>query len=180
VSDWKTSELQRQATAKRNDLEALNGYIDRLGVMLAEANEFQDYYEQRITAIQDRMALVGPLFRAEDGSPARTVSPAQAAEYQRLRADLAATERECMETMARRTTTADDGLPRSICELVPGNIVRKRSQIIISRDAVARELAEIEAALTPGQLVQSGRPAAEYTEVRERVAKLRQQVGAAG
>jgi hypothetical protein len=182
--DWRLSQLQREAQAKREQLDNLNTYIVRLDAMLAEANSFEGHFNERLAEANRRAFEVAPRVDVNVGmafSFPYHVHPDHHDEHERRQARIREIEHEREEERARRTTTSHDGagFTLSFCELDPGDISRKRSRLVMTRDAIARELAEIEAQLTPGQLVESGMPADEYVEHRQRVAALRERIGAA-
>jgi hypothetical protein len=181
--DWRLNQQQREAVAKREQLAALNAQIERLGIMLAEAQAFEGHFAERLAEANRYAFEVGPRVDVNMGMDygfPYWKHPGHPAEYERRTAVVADIEREQDEERARRTTTAQDG-PHLLqfCALRSGDVQKKLDRAVMARDAVARELADSEGRLSPGQLVQAGVAAGEYVEHRQRVQALRERVEAA-
>lgn len=148
--------------------------------MHAEALDFEGYFNERLAEAERRLSEVATLYGA-DGNGPYIVQKGASAEYERRLGERQQIECERDEERARRTTTGTDGYHTlRFCELRPDDVIGKRARVIIARDQVARELAEIEAQLSPGEMVQAGTPAADYLAHRERVATLRERLDTKG
>lgn len=177
--DWKLNKLQREAQAKREQLDLLNRTIQGLDAMLEEARSFEGHFAEKLAAADRRIREVATLFGSDVAGP-YIVQKGDPAECERRQGEREAIEREKAEEMARRTHTSyDSGSKLTFCELSPHDVIGQRARIVVFRDRVARELADVEAQMTPGELVESGVPAADYAEHRERVQALRERIGAA-
>lgn len=180
-TDWRLSQLQREAQAKRGQLDALNAQIERLGAMLAEARSFSGHFNERLAEANRRCAEVGQRVDVGTGGffgMPYHIHPDHPAELERRLDVVRGIEGERSAERERRTTTVQHGPHTlSLCELDPGDVITKRAHVVIRRDQVARELAAIEAQMSPGELVQSGVEAPDLAEHRQRVAKLREQMG---
>ena len=179
--DWMTGKLQREAADKRALLDRLNAAIARTEEMLSEALAFAGFYGDRLAEIDRELGKVVPLFDAQFAHQVRFPTDAQRQREEALRAQREVVEREMAAERAKRTTVSTDtaGLELRFCELDISHVTGRRDRLVMARDEVQRELADIEGKLTPGQLVQSGVPAAEYLEHRSRVESLRERVGGA-
>lgn len=177
--DWRLNKLQREAQAKRDQLDHLNRTIEGLDAMLEEAQDFDGHFAQKLADAEQRIQAVSTVYDGNASAPF-VLRRGNEAERERLIGERQVIERERDEERARRTTTGSDGVHTlSFCALDPGDVIRRRARVVIARDQVARELAEIEEQMTPGELVQSGVEAPDYAEHRERVAAIRERIGAA-
>lgn len=173
--DWRLNKLQREAQGLRERLDHLNRTIEGLGAMLEEARSFEGYFGKKIADAERRLFEVSPKYLPDAPVVINWPSAADQVEAERLRAEIGTIEREREEERARRTTTGSDGFRTlTFCALRSHDVITRRGQIIIARDQIARELADVESQMTPGEIVQSGIPAGEYVEHRERVQALRQ------
>jgi hypothetical protein len=182
--DWRLSQQQREAVAKREQLAARNAEIERLGIMLAEAQAFEGHFAERLAEANRYAFEVGPRVDVNMGMDygfPYWKDPSHPAEYERRKARVQAIERERDDERARHTTVAFDGFyTLSFCALNPRDVQQKLERAVMARDAVARELADSEGRLSPGQLVQAGVPAPEFTEHRRGVAAARARAGVGG
>lgn len=168
---WEMTHLQREATTKRATLDGLNAALGNLETMLGEAQEFEGAYSERLADVERRISLVARGYALASPSVVQEGDPV---EYERLVGERNAIERQRDAAMARVTTERSQG-PNTLrfCALRSDDIIRRRQQVVAARDEVARELADIDARLSPGEIVQTGQPADEYLAIRQRIAEGR-------
>lgn len=178
--DWRLGEAQRAAQTKRRQLEALDEQLRNMETLLSEAQAFESEYEQRIGDVERQISAIVPGYSLYGGI-VRAGDPSRAGELGPLRDQLAALIGERDRALAARRVQAVDPISRdrSWSPLCSAQVDARLMNLRIVRAMAANELDEIESKLSPGELVQSGVPAGDYSDHRERVARLRQSVGGA-
>lgn len=174
MSNWRLTEAQTTVAAKRREIDVFNAEIGTLEGMLATARSFEGEYSERIGAIEGRMAslkLRGYEMGSEHGRPVLLGQKEAARRYEELEGELAAVQAERNREKAARTG------PDGFCTVSVLAIEKKLRYWRTVRGVAQEELRNLEAKLTPGQLVQTGKPAPDYQAHRERVNALRASVG---
>lgn len=174
MSDWRLSEAQTQVAAKRRAIDAVNAEIDGLEAMLETARSFEGEYAERIGSLEQRMAslkLRGFEAGSENGRPVLVGQKEAGRRYEELEAEHQAVQVEMQREKAARTG------PDGFCRVSVLAIEKKLNYWRKVRGVAEEELRQLEARLTPGQLLATGRPAPDYQAHRERVNALRASVG---
>jgi hypothetical protein len=174
--DWRAADQTRTVQGKRAALATVDAQIADVEHDLEMARSFEGEFAARIASAERRVAEVSTAI-ALDGTLMRR---GDEAERSRTTAESSASRRERDDQIAARTITSRDQLGRELryCPLRTHDVSKRLGHLRAVRGRIERELADLEGRMSPGQIVQSGVPAAEYEERRQRVAALRERIGA--
>lgn len=179
--DWRADEKLREVEAARLSLAALDRAIVDLGRDLQIARSARGEFEADVRALVDQQFELrrrpAVIYRDQDGFEQFGPTPETQREYDRLAEAIKTREREYTAWVdGRRVEYRDGPLTNSWSPRNPIDVDRRVQGLRISRELAANRLAELESHLSAGELVQSGVPAPDYAEHRERVAALRARV----
>lgn len=180
--DWRADELQRQVAAVRANLEAHDNAISTmeadLQIALSAEGEFRDDMAN-LGAQQAALRSRPPeRYMDSEGFEQMGASPATLREYEQLAHQIKQREAAHQRWVNARRVNGSDGVittswsPRNAID-----VQQRIQRLRVSRSVLANELERLEGQMSPGQLCQSGRPAAELIEHRQRIAGLRERLG---
>jgi len=174
---WQHTEAQQKAIALRAALAAAEQVVARFERDFQVASGYDREFRERRDAIRSAMAQIGPAI-GMDGLPRRYQTPSEIDEYRRLGRELSDLEASRQRWISERATTWSDAIGRTQSYvLIPSDTERHLQAARQRRDVAAAALADVEATLSAGELVQTGVQAPEYAEHHQRVEALRQRLG---
>lgn len=178
--DWRTADRIRIVQGKRRAIAVLDAQIAETEQDLATALTFEGEFSERLADVGRRISQVKPGYSPYLGQV--KAAGGTGADLVRLESERSVIERERDDELVAKTEASTDGAGFRItyCRLRVTDVKQRLTALGAVRGRIAQELADLEGQLTPGQMVQSGVPAPDYTEHRERVERLRAQVSAGG